>query len=203
MSVQVFDYEAISDDGKPVSGTLRSSDVYEALQQLRALGHHPKRVTPLQTGWRGGAGVLLRPFRRVSVGQLAVTTRQLATILKAGVSLRPALAMVRDQCSHRYLREILDQTGQRIARDGVGLYESLADHPQVFNTLYQGMVRAGEEGGRLVEVLKQLADYLANAAPSAPPSYWGFCISRFFAAGRLLGCIRPGHFRDSTLPSAL
>jgi len=100
---------------------------------------------------------------RVKTRDLAVATRQLATLLRAGLPLVPALAALVEQLRHHPFGEVIRDLHQRVS-SGAALADALERHPDVFPNLYANMVRAGEAGGALEEVLLRLADLLENRA---------------------------------------
>lgn len=104
-----------------------------------------------------------RMFRRVSQQDVAMTTRQLATLLQAGIPLVEALTALIDQLESEQLREAFTDVRDRV-NEGTSLAESLRAHPTIFSNLYNSMVAAGEASGTLEQVLGRLSDFLANQA---------------------------------------
>ena len=94
----------------------------------------------------------------MSATDLALLTRQLGSLLGAGVQLVDALGALSDQTSRAGTKRILSQVRERV-REGSSLADALHAHPQVFSDLYIGMVRAGEHAGALEVVLDRLAEY--------------------------------------------
>src|SRR5438445_8802476 len=95
---------------------------------------------------------------RVSPQDLAIATRQLATLIGAGITLPESLTALVEQVEHPRLRRILGLVRQRV-NEGASLADALSDHPRVFSTLYVNMLRAGESSGALDVVLVRLADF--------------------------------------------
>jgi type IV pilus assembly protein PilC len=89
-------------------------------------------------------------------------TRQLATLLSAGMPLLRSLRTLREQSESSALKQVLDQVGERIENGG-SLAEALAEHPRVFSGLYQNMVKAGEISGALDTALERLADFIERS----------------------------------------
>lgn len=104
-----------------------------------------------------------RMFRRVSAFDIAVTTRQLATLLKAGIPLVEALTALIDQLEHPDLKAAFTQTRDRV-NEGTSFADALAAHPKYFPVLYVSMVAAGEASGTLEAVLARLSDFQENQA---------------------------------------
>ena len=98
-------------------------------------------------------------FDRVQPSQVAVLTRQLATLLRAGIPLAESLAALTDQAESEKLKRTLGDIRQKV-NEGSALCDCLAAHPEVFPDLYVNMVRAGETAGNLEAVLARLADFL-------------------------------------------
>jgi general secretion pathway protein F len=102
---------------------------------------------------------LRRFFQRVSANELALLTRQLATLLHAGVPLVEALSALIEQVENQQLQNALTQTRDKV-NEGISLAESLRAHTKLFEPLYVNMVAAGEASGTLDVVLARLADHL-------------------------------------------
>ncbi|MFL5246255.1 MAG: type II secretion system inner membrane protein GspF [Myxococcales bacterium] len=95
---------------------------------------------------------------RVSGQDLAIATRQLATLIGAGITLVDALTALVDQIEQPRLKRIIGIVRQKV-NEGSSLADALAEHPKVFTTLYVNMIRAGESSGALDVVLVRLADF--------------------------------------------
>lgn len=159
-----FRYFAVLDSGQRVGGTVRSHDRQEALRQLLSRGYHPLALEPAEGGGLGTWRISRDSFRRVSVADLAVFTRQLASLLRAGLPMVQALGMLRRQIANRRLAGVIQEIEETLSREGGTLADCFEEHTRVFNAVYRGLVRAGEEGGNLVDVLEALADHLARSA---------------------------------------
>lgn len=101
-------------------------------------------------------------FRRVSTLDLAIATRQLATLLKSGVPLVESLSALIDQMENPELKGALTQIRDRV-NEGISLHEALRVHSKVFPPIYANMVEAGEASGTLELVLARLADFLESS----------------------------------------
>jgi general secretion pathway protein F len=102
-------------------------------------------------------------FQRVSVQDVALITRQLATLLRSGVPLVESLSALIEQVEHQKLRAALTQTRDKV-NEGTSLAEALRAHPKIFEDLFVNMVAAGESSGTLDAVLERLADHLDAAS---------------------------------------
>jgi type IV pilus assembly protein PilC len=100
---------------------------------------------------------------RVALADLVIFTRQLATMIDAGLAMVQSLQALAEQTTHKIMRDVIKDVCARV-EGGDSFSEALMKHPKVFNRLYVCMVAAGEKGGLLAEILARLAVYLENAA---------------------------------------
>jgi len=105
---------------------------------------------------KGGSG-------RVALADIVVFTRQMATMIDAGLSVIQVLQGLAEQTSNKAMKEVILDISSRV-EGGDNFSQALAKHPKVFNRLYTCMVEAGEKGGLLAEILSRLATYLENMA---------------------------------------
>ena len=98
---------------------------------------------------------------KVALGDLVVFTRQLATMIAAGIAIVQSLQALSDQSPNKVMRDIIHDVCTRV-ESGESLSEALQKHPREFSKLYISMVSAGEKGGLLAEILARLATYLEN-----------------------------------------
>ncbi len=161
----VFRYKGVTAAGKTAKG-IRDGDNARSIQnQLRREGIFPTEIQE-QTGKadKQSRDIDLKRFARgVSTRELSVVTRQLATLLHAGVTLIESLGAVVDQTENEHLKLMLSQIKQKV-NEGSSLADALAQHPKAFPELYCNMVRAGESSGALDVVLSRLADFTENQA---------------------------------------
>ncbi len=100
---------------------------------------------------------------RVSLADQVIFTRQLATMIDAGLAMVQSLQALGEQTTNKAMRDVIRDVCTRV-EGGDSLSEALQKHPKVFSRLYFSMVSAGEKGGLLAEILARLAVYLENAA---------------------------------------
>src|SRR5438128_6092906 len=100
---------------------------------------------------------------RVGLADLVMFTRQLATMIDAGLAMVQSLQALADQTTNKVMRDVIRDVCTRV-EGGDSFSEALQKHPKVFNRLYVCMVSAGEKGGLLAEIMARLATYLENAA---------------------------------------
>lgn len=100
---------------------------------------------------------------KVALQDLVIFTRQLATMIDAGLAMVQCLQALADQTQNKVMRDVIKDVCTRV-EGGDSFSEALQKHPKVFNRLYFSMVSAGEKGGLLAEILARLATYLENTA---------------------------------------
>ena len=152
----VFEYQALDDSGRKKKGVIDASSPAEARTRLHQEGLHLTRLKeslPTATPARE-----IRIFRKVRIKDIAILTRQLATLLVAGLPLTEALAGVGEQLENQTLKKVIADVGEKV-RSGSTLSSALSQPPKVFTNLYVNMIRAGESAGALELVLERLADY--------------------------------------------
>jgi len=162
----VFHYRALDGAGKAVQG-LREADSPRSLRTaLRRDGVFLTEVlAEQQQKAQERREVSVRRFvlSRVGARDLAIATRQLAVLVRAGVPLVDSLTALVEQVEHERLKRTLGDVKQRV-NEGSSLADALAAHPKVFSTLYVNMIRAGETSGALEAVLMRLADFTESQA---------------------------------------
>lgn len=149
-----YSYTAGNADGKTTQGLIESSTKEAAIASLHKQGLHPIIVKPAGSKTSG-----LARFKRkkVRLRELVVFSRQLSTMVSAGVPLNRALATLQTQADTPYFRSVIGAIGKDV-QAGTSLGESFSKHPNVFSEVYINMIKAGEAGGILDEILKRLAD---------------------------------------------
>ena len=157
----LFSYVGFNSSGSRVSGTIEAAGRNGALGLLREKGIYPTDVHEESSS--GPARHRKHFTRRVTPIDLATTTRQLATLISAGVPLDEALATATDQQENPHLRRATERV-RDLVMQGEELHAALATQGNFFPELYVNMVAVGETGGDLDTVLEQLADYYEEAA---------------------------------------
>jgi len=152
-----FEYTAKSKDGKHQSGTVEASSMETAAEHLTKQGMKPIVIKPAKSGLdlNNLSLKFLKP-KKVRLKDMVVFTRQLSTMINAGVPLVRALATLHAQTENDYFREILAAVSKDV-ESGLSFADSLEKHPKAFSPIYVNMVRAGEAGGILDDILKRLA----------------------------------------------
>jgi len=158
--VLTFNYKAATIDGGTVSGVLSGSSRSDIAGQLHALGHIPIHIDESEVRAEGRRTRLLSK-RRINDVQVADFTRDLSTLLRAGIALDQALSILCTLAEGQELGEVLGQIHERV-KGGATLADAVEEHDTIFNRLYVNMLRAGESGGAIEVVLERLAEHLAR-----------------------------------------
>ncbi len=160
----LFEYSGLDKKGRKVSGVLEATGKRAALQKLRSDGIYPTTVAEESAlparGWRPAA---LSASRKVPAGGLAAATRQLATLIGAGLPLVEALESAGGQLEHPGLVRALGRVREEVVQ-GEAFHAALDRHGRIFPPLYVNMVQVGESSGTLDQVLTRLADFLEDQA---------------------------------------
>jgi general secretion pathway protein F len=155
----VFGYRGLAADGRAVSGVVDADSARSARGKLRTLGIFPTDVNEEIVTQRRSLSERMPGLRRkMPASDVALLTRQLASLLGGGVPLLDALTVLSDQATKPPVKKMLSQVRERV-REGISLANALAAHPESFSDLYVHMIRAGEQAGALETVLERLADY--------------------------------------------
>ena len=148
-----FSYQATDSANKTVRGTLSAADKNTVMQMLSKQGLHPVSVE-IQSDVKKGAKGFFAP--KVKTADLVLFTRQLSTMVSAGVPLLRALTTMRDQVENPTLKSVIGDLVHDI-QGGISLADAMAKHPDVFSDIFVNMIRAGEAAGIVDDILKRLA----------------------------------------------
>ena len=154
-----FEYKALDKQGKQQKGVIEADTARHARGQLREQRLMPLEVKPVleKEAKAKSAGKSL--FQRgISVAELALLTRQIATLIAAGLPVEEVLQAVGQQCEKDRLASMIMAVRSRVV-EGYSLADSMAEFPHIFDDLYRAMVASGEKSGHLEVVLNRLADY--------------------------------------------
>ena len=171
-----YSYVAVDPQGIETRGTLDVPDQGEALRRIKEMGLFPTKLLRADAGRQGAdrappgrraaprhPGLSIPWFRgRVKSASLGVFTRQLATLVEAGMPLLRGLRTLEEQEENRELKRIIGELALAI-ESGSSFGEAVAMHPRVFNRLYVNMVKAGEISGALEVTLGRLAEFMEKA----------------------------------------
>tara|TARA_R110002124_G_scaffold29030_3_gene101636 strand:- start:38 stop:1270 length:1233 start_codon:yes stop_codon:yes gene_type:complete len=157
-----FEYKALDSKGKQQKGVIEADTARHARSKLREQRLMPLELQPVSEkearSQRGGFNLANLFKKRISVAELALITRQIATLVAAGLPIEEALKAVGQQSEKDRLGSMIMAVRSRVV-EGYSLADSMAEFPHVFDDLYRAMVASGEKSGHLEVVLNRLADY--------------------------------------------
>ena len=158
-----FEYRALDGRGKEKKGILEADTAKQIRQTLRDQKLTPLEVVPAAQSdkqVKGEKAPLLGGFFKptISTSDLALITRQLATLIQSALPVEGAVMAVAEQCEKPRLKRMLMSVRSKVV-EGYTLADGLSEFPHVFDDLYRAMVAAGEKSGHLDQVLNRLADY--------------------------------------------
>ena len=153
-----FEYKALDGKGKTKKGMLEADTAKQVRQQLREKGLVPLEISQAsQKEKQTAAGFsLFQP--KISANDLALITRQLATLVGSALTIEAALLAVAEQCDKPRLKRTIMAIRSKVV-EGYTLADGMKEFPYIFDHLFRSMVAAGEKSGHLDEVLNRLADY--------------------------------------------
>ena len=161
--MSVFEYVALDEKGRQRKGFVDAPGIAAARQKLREENVYPVEINQASDRKEPSlAGVFkMNIWERVSANDVAIFTRQLSTLLGAGMPLVPSLSILMKQANNPLLKKSLAQIREQV-NEGKSLTESMSNFPQIFPPFYLNMVRAGEASGTINLVLERLADFSEN-----------------------------------------
>lgn len=168
-----YQFTALDHKGQPQTGSLTANTEQDALNMIREKGLYPTEIVeagkgkltapkPAKDAKKGPAGKKGKTGGTVKSKILMIFTRQLATLIDAGLPLLQSLNVLGKQEANPTLRATINALSDSV-QGGATFSESLAQHPKIFNKLFVNMVKAGELGGVLEVVLTRLAEYQEKA----------------------------------------
>jgi type IV pilus assembly protein PilC len=153
-----FAYKAFSSDGKEVRGMVEGASEDQAIRLLKE--KQLVVVSLTQTGESPLTGVMAR-FQRVGFSDIVNFTRQLSTMITAGLSLPQSLSILREQATNQEFQKVILDIEHQIVGGG-NLADALAKYPMYFSSIYISLIRAGESSGLMDTVLTRLAETMEN-----------------------------------------
>jgi general secretion pathway protein F len=157
----VYEYRALNSSGKTLKGILDADSDVVAREKLRASGIFPVEIKEALSKPRGLSsepGSIVRLLRGVRPAEISILTRQLSTLLGAGVPLIGSLESLVAQITNPTFKRVMAQVKESV-NEGNSLAFSLSQHPKVFSSIYVNMVESGEASGSLDVVMDRLADF--------------------------------------------
>jgi type IV pilus assembly protein PilC len=163
----LYAYEALDNGGKMVKGAIEAASEDVIAEKLRDMGFYPLKIVESKVSTAqldiGALPFVRQIFHRITFKHLTSFTRQLATLIDAGLPILRCLHILQEQVESVLFKEKIAQMGRDI-ESGTTLSEALGKHPKQFDLLYVNMVRAGEIGGVLEAVLQKIATFLEKRA---------------------------------------
>jgi general secretion pathway protein F len=156
----VFEYKAFTSSGETRTGVMDADTPREARLKLKRDELHVVNLRQIEEVAKASRISFSHLFaRKRQVGELAMVTRQFATLLQAGIPMAEALRAMIEQIENKPLETIFRDVREKVTQ-GSSFADALAQHPRYFSSLYVNMVKAGEAAGNLEGVLMRLAEYL-------------------------------------------
>ena len=152
-----YRYNAMDLGGRTIVGTLEADSIEMVRNKLAELNYHILGIQEAKAG--GGFTAWANSFQKVKLKEVAVFSRQFATMIDAGLSVVKCLDILQKQSTNPRLKEVIGQIKHDVA-GGSSLTEAMHKHPHIFSPLYINMVRSAEAGGILDEVLNRLSGFL-------------------------------------------
>ena len=163
----VYAYKGLNQSGRAVSGIIDADNPKGARLKLRRSGIFPTDLSEEERQKQATAAerteLNFAFFQRISPQELALLTRQLSTLIGAGLPLVDCLSALIEQVETARIKRTLSQIREQVT-EGTSFADALKAHPRLFSDLYVNMVRAGEASGSLDVVLLRLADYTESYA---------------------------------------
>jgi general secretion pathway protein F len=161
--MSVFEYVALDEKGRQRKGFVDAPGIAAARQKLREENVYPVEINQAADRKEQALAEVLKIniWQRVSANDVSMFTRQLSTLLGAGMPLVPSLSILMKQAKNPLLKKSLAQIREQV-NEGKSLTEGMSGFPQIFPPFYLNMVRAGEASGTINLVLERLADFSEN-----------------------------------------
>jgi general secretion pathway protein F len=155
----IYEYKALDPNGKNVRGVVEADSEKTARSKLKKSGYFITQLSEKNAAQKNKSlQTSFSIFNRIKITEIALVTRQLASLVKANIPLVDALTALIDQTENEKFKVILSTVRQDV-NEGSSLAKALAKHPKVFSSVYVNMIEAGETSGTLPLVLLRLADF--------------------------------------------
>lgn len=153
--LDIYEWRGLNRRGKKTEGQLRANSIHEAKALLRQQGITPSSVKRKAHALFGGDA-------RITAADIAVLTRQIATMLSAGVPLVQSIDLIANGADKKSLRTLMQKVSLKV-QSGIPLSEVLREHPKHFDELYCDLVKSGEQSGALDSIFDRVATYKEKA----------------------------------------
>ncbi len=152
----IYEYKGLNRSGKEIKNSVNAESIAQAKSKVKAEGVMLVSISEKKSKQNSSSSISFG--KKVSIEDLSIMTRQLATLIRAKIQIVEALSGLQDQVENEHLRVVLSELKQDV-NEGASLAKALAKHPKIFTNVYVNMVDAGEESGTLEVVLLRLADF--------------------------------------------
>jgi general secretion pathway protein F len=160
--MDTFDYEATTRDGEIAKGTVKAANESMAVESIQELGYYPLKVKKAVEHENAIDRILSSFQNRITNKDLMTFTYQLSVLLDAGFPLERSLTILSELTEKKKFQELLKEMISHV-RSGKSFSDALARFPSVFPLFYVNMVKAGEAGGFIEDVISRMAVYLENS----------------------------------------
>jgi len=158
-----FSYKARPPSGAIVQGTIEAADLRQAMDRLKSQRLIPMEVNEIKSSGIGSIIKKLNPFKpKVKSNDIVLFSRQLSTMVSAGVPIVQGLSILSEQLDNPAFREVIASIKEDI-ESGVSMPDAMRKHPKAFSDLYVSMIKAGDEGGILDTILQRLSQYMESS----------------------------------------
>ncbi len=154
----IYAYKGINKQGKEVQDTVNADGLPGAKQKVKSLGIMLLEISEEKASTKKKKGSGISFGSGVSINDLSLMTRQLATLIRAKIQIVECLDALTDQVENQHLKIVLSEIKQKV-NEGISLSKAMSEHPKIFNNVYVNMVEAGETSGTLEIVLLRLAEF--------------------------------------------
>ena len=153
----VFKFEALDTSGRVSKGSIEAETIRLARSRLRDMQLAPLNVVPMDENSPEGTSSLFEK-KRLSSSELSLITRQISTLLTAGLTVDQVLNAIIEQSDNEYSQQVIQGIRAEVMA-GSTLSQALTKYPKIFPDIYRAIVYAGEESGELAKVMQRLAEY--------------------------------------------
>lgn len=155
----VYQYSVLDPAGKTISGRIEAESETLVLSKLQEQQYHVVSIRKARGGTAAKAKTTSTRGRKVKLQQLVVFTRQLATMIDAGIGIVKCMEILQNQTKDPVMSQVIDVATKDV-KGGMSLTDAFSKHPSVFNKLFVNMIRAAETGGILDTILERIAQFL-------------------------------------------
>ncbi|RYD04346.1 hypothetical protein N752_13310 [Desulforamulus aquiferis] len=153
----LYSYQVMDKTGNTLDGRLEADNEWTAASRLSSMGYVPLEINEIADAKKKKSASLFR--KKIKIADLSFFTRQLSAMLNAGIPLTRCLYTLGEQSNNPQLAQSVSEVAKKV-EGGMSFSDALGEYPKIFNTMYVEMVRTGEIGGSLHEILRRLSEQL-------------------------------------------